>query len=286
MATIGLLHPGEMGGAIGAVLVGAGHRVLWCEAGRSEATRGRARTAGLEDAGAMAELAASCDCVLSVCPPYAAADVAARVRDAGFHGLYIDANAIAPETARTLERDLAGKPKGKDGSIDLVDGGIIGPPPVRAGLTRLYLSGARGTEVAAWFAGTNVEAVVVEGGIGAASALKMVYAGWTKGTTALLAAVVATARAEGVEADLLREWGRSVPDLERRVAGLPGVTRKAWRFEGEMREIAATFEAAGLPAGFHQAAADVYARLAELAEAADEQPPLLDALLEHLTKQS
>ena len=129
MTVVGLLHPGEMGTAVAAALRGSGETVLWASAGRSSATAERAERAGLEDAGDVAELCRRCEILLSVCPPHAAADVAREA--GGFAGIYVDANAIAPETARTIaalhER--------------FVDGGIVGPPPSQAGTTRLYLSG-------------------------------------------------------------------------------------------------------------------------------------------------
>jgi len=144
-----------------------------------------------------------------------------------------------------------------------VDGGIIGGPPQTRGTTRLYLSGAAAARVAALFPGGPLEAVVVAGGPGAASAVKVAYAAWNKGHAALLMAVRALAIAEGVDAALLAEWRLSQPDLPARSeSAVQRNARKAWRFVGEMEEIAATFDAAGLPQGFHAAAAEIYRRLA------------------------
>lgn len=112
------------------------------------------------------------------------------------------------------------------------------------------------------FDGSLLEAEVVEGAATAASALKMAYAAWTKGSAALLLAVRALARAEGIEEPLLREWGISQPGLEKRSdQAATGNAFKGWRFVAEMDEIARTFGSAGLPDGFHRAAAEVYARL-------------------------
>ena len=95
----------------------------------------------------------------------------------------------------------------------------------------------------------------------AASALKMAYASWTKGSAALLLAARALARAEGVEEALLAEWGISQPGLAERSARAAGsAAAKGWRWVAEMEEIAAAMAAAGLPDGFHQAAAEVYRR--------------------------
>jgi len=249
--TIGLLHPGEMGAAVGQCLTAAGHRVLWVPEGRSAATRERAAAAGLEGCG-WAEMGARSAVIVSVCPPAAALEVARTVAGTGFGGLYLDANAVSPATAG----EVAGivKPAG------FVDGGIIGTPPVTPGFIRLYLSGDRAAEVGALFEGTAVDARLVAPP-GAASAVKMAYASWTKGSAALLLAARALARAEGVEPVLLEEWGISQPGLERRSAAANGsAAAKGWRWVGEMEQIAATMAAAGLPEGFHRAAAEIYRR--------------------------
>jgi 3-hydroxyisobutyrate dehydrogenase-like beta-hydroxyacid dehydrogenase len=214
--TIGLLNPGEMGAAVGQCLTGAGHRVLWAPEGRSAATSARAAAAGLVACG-LAEMVRGSDLIMSVGPPHAALDIARRV--AGFGGVYVDANAISPATAR----EVAGVIEADGASY--VDGGIIGTPPAAPGFIRLYLSGPRAGEVRVLFDGSPVDARVVEGGpgaIGAASAVKMAYASWTKGTAALLLATRALARAEGVEKTLLAEWGISQPGLEERSAGAAG----------------------------------------------------------------
>lgn len=125
----------------------------------------------------------------------------------------------------------------------------------------MYLSGSAATGVADLFAGTLVQAQVVSDEPGTASAVKMVYAAWTKGTAALLLAIRDVARAEGVEETLLAEWRESIPDLpERSERAARAAGAKGWRWVGEMEEIARTFEAAGLPSGFHEAAAEVYRR--------------------------
>jgi 3-hydroxyisobutyrate dehydrogenase-like beta-hydroxyacid dehydrogenase len=250
-ATVGLLHPGEMGTALGAVLRGQGHRVVWTSEGRSAATRDRAEAGGLEDVGSVEKLARRSDVIVSVCPPHAAREVAESV--AGFEGVFVDANAIAPATALEVAGVVAA------GSADCVDGGIIGPPPRAAGTTRLYLSGQAAPAVAALFAGSDVDARVVSDDVGTASALKMTYAAWTKGTAALLLAIRELARIEGVESALLEEWRLSLPDLPDRLErAVRSAQAKGWRWVGEMDEIASTFAAAGLPDGFHQAAAEVF----------------------------
>jgi 3-hydroxyisobutyrate dehydrogenase-like beta-hydroxyacid dehydrogenase len=277
--TIALLHPGEMGAALGACLVARGLRVVWVPQGRSAATRKRADAAGLEPCETLDRALAAAEVVLSVCPPHGALDLARAVAaKKNFRGIFVDANAVAPATAREIGRviEVAG--------ASFVDGGIIGPPPTAPGRTRLYLSGSARETIAALFASTHVQAVALEGEIGAASALKMAYAAWTKGSTALVAAIRALAQAEGVDASLLAEWKLSRPEPLRESDAVPAKVRKAWRWVAEMEEIAASFEAAGLPGGFHHAAAEIYERLAAFKDAA--APPPLDEVTEALRKPS
>jgi 3-hydroxyisobutyrate dehydrogenase-like beta-hydroxyacid dehydrogenase len=251
VTVVGVVHPGEMGAAVAGVLRERSD-VLWASAGRSSATAGRAGAAGLEDAGDLGELCRRCEILLSICPPHAAVDVARAA--SGFTGIYVDANAIAPSTARTIA-EL--QPR-------FVDGGIVGPPPTRPETTRLYLAGGEAEQVAGLFAGTNLDARIVSIEPGAASALKMAYAGWTKGSAALLLTVRELARAEGVEDALLEEWRLSIPELEKRLAGAErSAQRKGWRWMGEMEEIAQSMAAQNLPAGFHEAAAEVFRRTTE-----------------------
>jgi 3-hydroxyisobutyrate dehydrogenase-like beta-hydroxyacid dehydrogenase len=252
VTVVGVLHPGEMGAAVAGALRERGETVLWASAGRSAATDERARAAGLEDAGEIAELSRRCEVLLSVCPPHAATDVAEAA--SAFEGVYVDANAIAPATARAIA-ELHPR---------FVDGGIVGPPPNKAGSTRLYLSGREAERIADLFAGTRLEARVVSAQPGAASALKAAYAGWTKGSAALLLTVRELARAEGVDDALLEEWRLSVPDLEQRLESAESsARRKGWRWIGEMEEIAHSMSAHDLPTGFHEAAADVFRGTAE-----------------------
>jgi 3-hydroxyisobutyrate dehydrogenase-like beta-hydroxyacid dehydrogenase len=258
-ATIGLLHPGEMGAAVGQCLTAAGHQVLWVPEGRSPASAARAGAAGLTAAGSLADLADRAEVILSVCPPHGALDVARAVAGTGFGGLYVDANAVSPDTAR----EAAGivKPAG------FVDGGIIGTPPVAPGFIRLYLSGDRAGEVRALFEGSAADARLVASP-GTASAVKMAYASWTKGSAALLLAARALARTEGVESVLLEEWSISQPGLELRSGAATGsAAAKGWRWVAEMEEIAAAMAAAGLPDGFHRAAAEIYRGFSAGAEA-------------------
>ena len=253
---IGLLHPGDMGSMVGAAAKAGGARVLWMSEGRSPASRKRAESGGLEEAGTLGQLVKASDVILSVCPPHAALDVARAVTAQRFAGLYVDGNAVSPATAREIGAVV------EAGGASFVDGGIVGPPPQNRGTTRLYLSGKDAVRLVPFFAAGPLEAIVVDGPAGAASALKMAYASYTKGSAALLMAIRALAAAEGIDAALLAEWQRSQPDLAARSESAAGRNaKKAWRFVGEMEEIAATFADAGLPDGFHQAAAEIYRRM-------------------------
>ncbi|MDE0274134.1 MAG: DUF1932 domain-containing protein [Gammaproteobacteria bacterium] len=265
---IGLLHPGAMGVSVGMALAESGHRVHWASAGRSAATAERAESAGFADRQSLPSLTRAVDGIICVCPPEAALEVAASVARSGFSGLYVDANAVSPDTGARLA-DLLGE--------RYVDGGIVGPPARSPGSTRLFLSGPRAAVAADWFAAGFVETVALGERPGAAKALKMCYAAYTKGASALLLAIRALAEAEGVTDALLAEWSRSQPGLaERSERSAQAVSPKAWRFAGEMLEIAATFEAAGLPGGFHGAAASVYERMADLKDRG--QPQMADVI--------
>jgi 3-hydroxyisobutyrate dehydrogenase-like beta-hydroxyacid dehydrogenase len=267
----GLLHPGEMGAAVARCLTGRGLTVLWASQDRSLGTASRAIAARLVDVGTPAQVAAGAGVLLSVCPPHAALDVARSV--AGFRGIYVDANAVSPATASEAARIVT------DGGAQFVDGGIIGPPPRSEGDSRLYLSGPRAAQVAGLFTGTVLEALVIGDEIGAASAVKMAYAAWTKGSAALVLLARALARAEGVEDALLPEWERSVPGLSSRYRrAAASAAAKGWRWAGEMEEIAASMSAAGLPDGFHRAAAEVFRRSARSADGDHVLAEILQAL--------
>lgn len=270
MKRIGLIHPGAMGASVGAAARSNQHTVLWASQGRSADTIARAQRANLEDVGSVADLVAASEIVLSVCPPHAAGDVAQEVLALGFKGIYVDCNAISPNRTRAIQQIVEGA------GTTYVDGGIVGGPAWRreAG-THLYLSGQRAAEVAACFTDSPLLASVVSDRIGAASAVKMGYAAYTKGTTALLTAILGMVEREGVRANLQQQWGDTFSaQTIRRVCTN---TAKAWRFEGEMYEIAETFQDAGLPGEFHLAAAQIYKRLASFKEQDD--VPSIEAVL-------
>jgi 3-hydroxyisobutyrate dehydrogenase-like beta-hydroxyacid dehydrogenase len=254
MSVVGLLHPGEMGAAIGGALVDAGHLTLWVSKGRSRDTAARAQAAGLTDAGMLSELTSRAEVLISICPPQFARELADQVAATGWQGIYVDANAIAPSSAERIKAQITTT------GARFLDGSIVGPPPTTAATTRLFLSGPDAGRVALLFAGTTVEVVQLDGSATAASALKAAYAGWTKASLALLLAARALARHHGVEQDLQQEWGRSLPQLDARLQhAAAAASSKGWRWSPEMSEIATAMGESGLPRGFHEAAAAVFA---------------------------
>ena len=206
-----------------------------------------------------------------MCPPHAAEDVANQVIAAKFKGLYCDGNAISPQKAQRIGQAVS------DAGIEFVDGSIVGPPAWKANATRLYLSGESAEKIAALFDGSFADAIIIGDEIGKASALKMTFAAQTKGFTALLCAIQATAEKLGIREDLDAEWTRRGKAPEETQNSVRQVTAKAWRFKGEMQEIADTFGAAGVPNGFFLGALDVYDRIAHF-KGADETPALMDVL--------
>ena len=253
---VGLINPGAMGTPVGIAAKLSGASVHWASTGRSGASLERAQSAGFESLASTEALVEHASLIISVCPPHAVATVADEVAALGFDGIYVDANAVSPDTVRAIDDRIT------QAGASFVDGSIIGGPPSKRGTTRLYLSGAKAERVRAAFVDGHFDLVVLGRQVGEASALKMAFAAWTKGSAALLLAIRALARTHGVERALLDEWAQSMPGLtETSTEAIDGSVPKAWRFIGEMEQIAATFGGAHLPDGFHQAAAEVYRRL-------------------------
>jgi len=259
MNSIGILHPGEMGVSIAASAINSGRQVYWVSAGRSKQTRLRAEKQNLIELQSLRDLCQTCKIIVSICPPHAAEEVARSVIREGFEGIYLDANAISPQRVRKLHQLM------EENKIDFIDGSIIGGPAWKPGETFLYLSGNKAEVIKDCFQNGLVETKIIGDEVGKASALKICYAAYSKGTTALLASILATAEALDVREELYRQWDLDEPasseQINRRVLRS---TAKAWRFAGEMEEIAATFEETGLPGGFHKAAAEIFQRMAGL----------------------
>jgi 3-hydroxyisobutyrate dehydrogenase-like beta-hydroxyacid dehydrogenase len=242
-----------MGAFLGSGIASAGHEVVWAGEGRSAATRSRA--AGFTDVGSIAGLVGSTPVIISICPPESALELARAVADNGFAGLYVDANAVSARTVQAIAELLP----------EVVDGAVIGGPSSRAAV--LHLAGQRSAELATLFDPAVVQTMLHDGPVGTASTLKACYAASSKAVTALLLAARAAARSAGVEDALLAEWARTMPDVvQRSDSTLRQIGAKAWRFGPEMTEAADVFDGFGVPDGFSRAAAEVYARLADLQE--------------------
>ncbi len=249
-----------MGHAVGRVARDRGCRVLTCLAGRSARTRALAAEAGIEDGGDLAAVVGAADIVLSILPPAAAPGLARAVAGCGVSAkdrLFVDCNAVAPATALAIGRTVS------NAGFSFVDGGIVGrppvaPPPAGNGATRLYVSGPAAGRLAVL---EDDRLTVRDLGPepGRASAVKMCYAALTKGSWTLFAALLTAAHRLGVAEALDREFSESQGAVrERQRAMLPRLPLDAGRWIGEMEEIAATLDAAGLPDGFHRAAAEMF----------------------------
>lgn len=273
---IGIVHPGVMGIFVAASIKDSGYEVYWASLGRSPATASRAAEFGLLDVSDLPSLCQRCDVLVSVCPPHAALEMAEQVVNCSFTGIYLDANAISPQKAKRIGELM------REHRIDFVDGGIIGRPDWERASTRLYLSGEKAEECQQFFAGGPLQTKCIGDEAGRASALKMCYAAYTKGMSAMLAAILALAENHQVREELAVRWEEDWPGLYSASGDrIQKAALKAWRFEGEMKEISATFAAAGLPDGFHIGASEIY-RLLGAYKNSPESPEfesILDKLL-------
>jgi 3-hydroxyisobutyrate dehydrogenase-like beta-hydroxyacid dehydrogenase len=276
---VGILHPGMMGICVAASVQNSGHSVYWVSEGRSRQTQERAKKFNLCDTDTLAALCETCTVIVSVCPPHAAEEVAEQVLAHSFKGLYLDVNAISRQRAIRIGNAM------REAGAIFVDGGIIGEPAWEPGKTWLYLSADKAQEAASCFSAGPLETCVIGETVGKASSLKMCYAAYTKGTTALLCAILATAEVLGVRKELQTQWSRDWENFgEQSGERVRKVTAKAWRFAGEMAEIAATFREAGMPGEFHVAAEMIYRRIAGFKDAP--AVPSLEEVLERLTQSS
>ncbi|MFJ3081981.1 DUF1932 domain-containing protein [Streptomyces halstedii] len=254
MTVVTVLHPGAMGAAVSAELVGGGHEVLWVPKERSAETRRRAREAGATARDSLAEALSRSAVVLSVCPPQAAEDVAAAVAAHAFAGVYVDVNAISPQRVRRIAEVT------RPGS-EAVDGAVFGPPPGEGRTARLYLAGADSAVhlVEPLFANSSLDVRRAGEAIGSASALKMAFASYQKAARTLAAVSHALAHAHGVGDQLTAEAEIMVSAILSDPEYVPSVAARAWRWAPEMEEVADTLRAAGLPTDMAEATARVLA---------------------------
>ncbi|MGW1520782.1 DUF1932 domain-containing protein [Streptomyces sp. NPDC002287] len=253
--TVGILHPGSMGAAVAACAATNAAAVVWCAAGRSSASVARAAQFGLTAAATLSELLERSDIVLSLCPPAAAEDLARAVAGHGFPGVYVEANAISPERAQRIAALL-------ESDATVVDGGVVGSPPVGSRTPTLYLSGAvSATErIEALFAGTAVRTAVLGTEIGKASALKLAYASFQKTSRVLVALAVGMAREHGVDQELIEVASRRTDSYLSEPEYIAKTAARAWRWGPELEEAADALAAAGLPTEMLRAAAATLAR--------------------------
>jgi 3-hydroxyisobutyrate dehydrogenase-like beta-hydroxyacid dehydrogenase len=277
--TVGIVTAGEMGSGVGTVLHDRGVRVLTCLEGRSAATHARAKNAGMLEVPDLATLVRESEIVLSIVPPAAAPavanDLATVIRASNADVLVADCNAIAPGTVRGIAEVLA------SAGARFADAGIIGPPPTKPG-NRFFSSGAGAAELSQLKeAGLDVR--VLEGDYGTASALKMCYAALTKGLQALGTELFVAAHVLGVY-DVLR--GEQQRDMSNIVAYLdratPTMIPKAYRWVGEMEEIARCFDEVGLPGVTFEGIAEIYRRVTECDDEPLEQ--VLDCVAENCAR--
>jgi 3-hydroxyisobutyrate dehydrogenase-like beta-hydroxyacid dehydrogenase len=259
LKTIAIMGTGDMGHAVGRALIKEGFRVITALIGRSERSCKLAKLGGLEDVGSLENLIKKSDLFLSIIPPHEAlkfASLSCNIMDkTGSETVYVDFNAIAPGTSKKI-----GEVFSKVG-LTYIDGSIIGPPPGENVITRMYSSGNE-SETLLSLSGPNLKFLSLGSEIGRASALKMCYAALTKGTMALDLAALLAGKEMGVYEELKAEFINSQEAAYGRMeARLPWLSTESGRWSGEMDEIALSFDAVGLPAGFHLAASDIYKRL-------------------------
>jgi 3-hydroxyisobutyrate dehydrogenase-like beta-hydroxyacid dehydrogenase len=265
--TIAILSPGDMGHAVGRILADNGHGVITCLRGRSDRTRALAATGAFRDVESLDAVVKEADLVVSILPPASAVAnaeaVAAAMGRTGATPPYVDCNAISPATTLGIGDIIGGA-----GAL-YIDGGIIGTKPGPDYRPRLYVSGPD-TSPAMVLDATAFQVVPIGQDIGRGSAIKMCYAGLTKGTWTLHTAVLLAAEAHGLSAELRDELLLSQKNahalMERMVPRLPADSE---RWIGEMEEIAATFDDVGVTPGFHEGAADIFRLLAKTPFAAE-----------------
>ncbi|WP_414495850.1 DUF1932 domain-containing protein [Streptomyces sp. CRN 30] len=263
-----------MGAAVAACAAAHAAAVLWCPEGRGAASARRAERFGLEPVPTLRDLADRADIVLALCPPAAAEELARQVAGLGFTGVYVEANAVNPERTRRIAGLF---PPG----ATVVDGGVIGAPPVGGSSPLLYLSGpeAGTAAVAGLFTGTAVRAEVLGPRIGQASSLKLAYAGFQKVSRVLVGLSYALAREHGVDAELLDVAGLRHDAYLAEPDAVTAAAARAWRWGPEMDEIADTLEAVGLPPELLRAAATTLERWHDVKDdAALTLPEALDRL--------
>ena len=286
---IGIVSPGDMGHSVGARLIENGLRVVYCSAGRSARTRNLAKEANIEAVPTYEALVTEADIVLSILVPAAAVPSAKLVADAltatNAKLLYVDCNAIAPQTAKEVGQII----KGSGG--EFLDASIIGGPPRGDYTPRIYVAGDTNRQLE-FLNDYGLNLIHFSDRVGDASALKMCFASLTKGSTALYLTLMAGARALGIYDALIQEFQKSQKSRLQSIERLPGVATKARRFVGEMEEMDKTYAGVGINPNMLKGAAEIYRIMGETSLAdrvPEDTSPLpslaetLDVMITHMT---
>jgi len=271
--TIAILSPGDMGHGVGMALGKHGYDVITCLAGRSQRTRDLAQAGNFREVPTLEILLEEADLILSILVPAQAEGVAQSVadamRDSGIGKPFADCNAVSPETSKRLESII------NSAGGYYVDAGIIGGSPARGAEPRFYTSGPH-SSIMDELDGQGIAIRNVGGEAGRASSVKMCYASFTKGTSALQVAMMTAAQSLGIYEELAAELSSSQPEnLSRMEGNVPSLPSNAGRWIGEMEEIAATFDSVGVTPHFHLGAAEIF-RLLESTPFALESPETVD----------
>ena len=257
---IAILSPGEMGHSVGRCLLDGGFDVATCLTGRSERSRTLTEAAGIRDVPDLDALVRETDLILAILVPdqaLALADQVAEVmKRTGSSPAYADCNAISPDSAREIDRIVTAA------GGRFIDAGIIGGPPGAGEKTRFYASGPH-EAILTQLDGHGILVRPLGGEVGRASGIKMCYASVTKGTSALHAAALIAAETMGLSEDLLAEFAESQAQRLKAMGGVNSLSAKAFRWIGEMHEIAATYDQAGVTPHFHEGAAEIFRLMAE-----------------------
>jgi 3-hydroxyisobutyrate dehydrogenase-like beta-hydroxyacid dehydrogenase len=258
--TVAVQSPGDMGSAVGRALRENGFDVISCLEGRSERTRSLAAAAGIADGGSMADVVRRADLILSIMVPSEAETLARHVahaiRETGADVAFADCNAISPESTKRVGRII------EEAGGKFIDAGIIGGPPRGGAPPRFYASGPH-EAILGELDGRGIAVPLMGGEVGRASAIKMCFASITKGTNALYTAAMVAAESLGVYDDLLAEMSAGQADTVRKMERVSTLSDRAFRWIGEMEEIAATFADAGVTPKIHEGAAETFRMIAD-----------------------
>ena len=258
--TVGVMSPGDMGSGVGGILVRSGLRVITSLKGRSEASSTRAAEQGIVDVGSLDDVVASSDLMLSILVPSEALVFAASAAESivrtNSHVAFADCNAVSPATGVKIGKIITAA-----GGM-FIDAGIIGGSPRSGAIPRFYASGEH-AGILAELDGKGISVPVMRGAGGRASGLKLLYAALTKGTAALHASTLMAAKSLGLFDDLIHELEQSQSGTLTAMGRVNSISAQAFRWIGEMEEIASTFEDAGVTPNIHAGAAEPFQKISD-----------------------